>query len=170
VYCAGQRSAFPVAYHFAYLYGYFSEKPILLDGPGDIGSDRLNHCSTDDAVLVISMEPCAYRSVEIARFASSHGMQVVSITNSELSPVGRVADVCILVDLQSPSFFDAMTSAFAACEVLVAMLAVWKARRFRLRYEKRATLPQVGAWWSDERHAGRKSQRRETGIKSQKVS
>lgn len=171
VYCAGQRSAFPVAYHFAYLYGYFSEKPVLLDGPGDVGSDRLNHCSTEDAVLVISMEPCAYRSVEIARFARSHGMQVVSITNSELSPVGRVADVCILVDLQSPSFFDAMTSAFAACEVLVAMLAGLEGEKVPAAVRKSERHSRkLGAWWSDERHAGRKSHRGESGTKSQKVS
>jgi DNA-binding MurR/RpiR family transcriptional regulator len=171
VYCAGQRSAFPVAYHFAYLYGYFSDKPILLDGPGDIGSDRLNHCSTEDAALVISMEPCAYRSVEIARFANMHGMQVVGITNSELSPVGRVSDVCILVDLQSPSFFDAMTSAFAACEVLVAMLAGLEGEKVPTAVRKSEQHSRkLGAWWSDDRHAGRKSQRREAGVKSQKVS
>jgi DNA-binding MurR/RpiR family transcriptional regulator len=171
VYCAGQRSAFPVAYHFAYLYGYFSDKPVLLDGPGDIGSDRLNHGTTEDAVLVISMEPCAYRSVEIARFARTHGMQVISITNSELSPVGRVADVCILVDLQSPSFFDAMTSAFAACEVLVAMLAGLEGEKVPTAVRKSEQHSRkLGAWWSDERHAGRKSQRGESAAKSQKVS
>ena len=171
VYCAGQRSAFPIAYHFAYLYGYFSDKPILLDGPGDIGSDRLNHSSTEDAVLVISMEPCAYRSVEIARFAHSRGIPVVSVTNSELSPVGRVADICILVDLQSPSFFDAMTSAFAACEVLVAMLAgvegenVPAAVRKSEQHSRR-----LGAWWSDERHGGRSRNAVNSGAKSRKVS
>jgi len=171
VYCAGQRSAFPVAYHFAYLYGYFSEKPVLLDGPGDIGSDRLNHSSTDDAVLVISMEPCACRSVEIAQFAHAHGIPLVSITNSQLSPVGRVADVSILVDLQSPSFFDAMTSAFAACEVLVAMLAGLQGEKVPAAVRKSEQHSRkLGAWWSDERHAGRKAQRGEPAAKSQKAS
>ena len=99
------------------------------------------------------MEPCAYRSVEIARFARSHGMQVVCITNSELSPVGRVADVCILVDLQSPSFFDAMTSAFAACEVLVAMLAGLEGEKVPAAVRKSEQHSRkLGAWWSDERH------------------
>jgi DNA-binding MurR/RpiR family transcriptional regulator len=171
VYCAGQRSAFPIAYHFAYLYGYFSEKPILLDGPGDIGSDRLNHSSPDDAVLVISMEPCAFRSVEVAQYAHAHGIPLVSITNSELSPVGRVADVSILVDLQSPSFFDAMTSAFAACEVLVAMLAGLEGEKVPAAVRKSEQHSRkLGAWWSDERHGVRKPPRREPAAKSQKAS
>jgi DNA-binding MurR/RpiR family transcriptional regulator len=171
VYCAGQRSAFPIAYHFAYLYGYFSEKPVLLDGPGDIGSDRLNHAGPEDAVLVISMEPCAFRSVEIARFAHAHGIPVVAITNSELSPAGRVADVSILVDLQSPSFFDAMTSAFAACEVLVAMLAGLEGEKVPAAVRKSEQHSrELGAWWSDERHAGRRTQRGEASGKPRKVS
>jgi len=168
VFSAGQRTAYSAAYHFAYLYGYFSTKTILLDGPGGIGADPLTHCSSEDALLVVSLEPAAKRSVEIAHFARQRGAKVISITNSPLSPVGRISDTAIIINHESPAFFDAMTSAFAAVETLIALVAGAEGSKVpgavRVREEHRRAL---GEWWEEEArggHAkpGRRKKTRET--------
>lgn len=163
VFSAGQRTAYSAAYHFAYLYGYFSTKTILLDGPGGVGADPLTHCGPEDALLVISFEPAARRSVEIANFACQRGAKVIAITNSPLSPVGRVADTAIIIDHDSPAFFDSMTSAFAAVETLVAVVAGAEGSRVpgavRIREEQRRAL---GEWWEDEPRGGKSNSKKRT--------
>jgi len=49
--------------------------------------------------------------------------RIVAITDSEFAPVARLANVAVLVSAQSPSFFDTISPALAAAEVLVALLA-----------------------------------------------
>ncbi|MGH0237081.1 MurR/RpiR family transcriptional regulator [Sinorhizobium meliloti] len=156
VFSAGQRTAYSAAYHFAYLYGYFSTKTILVDGPGGIGADPMAQCGPEDALLVISLEPAAKRSVEIAHFARKRGTKIIAITGSPLSPVGRVADTTIIINHDSPTFFDAMTSAFAAVETLVAIVASAEGGKVpgavRLREEQRRDL---GEWWEDVPRGGK---------------
>ena len=151
LYCVGQRSSFSAACHFAYLYSYFDTKAVLLDGPGGAGTDPLAVCEPSDAMLVVSMEPSARKSIEIARFGRARGLKIIAITNSEVSPVGRIADLNILVAVRAPAFFDAMTPAFAAAEVLVAMVASMGGdavpAAVRLREEHRRHL---GEWWDDK--------------------
>ncbi|WP_163992181.1 MurR/RpiR family transcriptional regulator [Rhizobium lusitanum] len=163
VYSAGQRTAYSAAYHFAYLYGYFSTKTVLVDGPGGIGADPMTHCGPEDALLVISLEPAARQSVEITRFAHERGVKVISITNSPLSPVGRVSDTVILINHDSPAFFDAMTSAFAAVETLIAIVAGAEGTKVpaavRVREEHRRAL---GEWWEEPPREAKFKSRKKT--------
>jgi len=123
IYSAGLRSAFPVAFQFAYVSSYFSEKVILLDGPGGIGSDRFQHAGPEDALIVTSVEPYATSTVSLVRDAKSKGVKIVAITDSAMSPVGRLATVAIPIQKIAPSFFDTFAPAFIVGELLVALLA-----------------------------------------------
>jgi DNA-binding MurR/RpiR family transcriptional regulator len=69
IYCAGLRSAYPVAYQSNYLHTYFSREAMLLDAPGEIGADKLERAGPQDSLLVVSMEPCARRTVELGGVA-----------------------------------------------------------------------------------------------------
>lgn len=161
VFSVGQRTAYSAAYHFAYLYGYFSTKIILVDGPGGIGGDPMMHCGPEDALLVISLEPAAKRSVEFAHFAHERGAKIISITSSPLSPVGRISDTTIIINHDSPAFFDAMTSAFAAVETLVAIVAGAEGRKVpsavRVQEEHRLAM---GEWWEEEPRGGKSSRKK----------
>ena len=168
VYSVGQRSAYSAAYHFAYLYGYFSTKTVLVDGPGGIGADPLMHCGPEDALIVISLEPAARRSVEVAHYARERGVKIIAITSSPLSPVGRVSDIAIIINHESPAFFfDAMTSAFAAVETLIAIVAGAEGtkvpRAVRVREEQRRAL---GEWWEEAAPRGGASKNRRTASKA----
>lgn len=123
IYALGLRSMFPVAYQFSYVQSYFSTRVVLLDGPGGIGLDKIQRAPKGSALLVISMRPYAAPSIALTKRAHRHGVKVVAITDSIVSPAARTADVVNVVETASPSFFDTITPAFAVSEILVALLA-----------------------------------------------
>ena len=123
VFVLGQRSCYPVAFHFAYVFGLAGGRTRLLDAPGGTGSDALRDAQKGDALLAISVKPYTRATVEVARHAAHRGVSIVAITDSAVSPLARAARATILVPTESSSFFHTMTPAFAVAEVLAALLA-----------------------------------------------
>jgi DNA-binding MurR/RpiR family transcriptional regulator len=123
VYCIGARATFPVAFLFDYTQRYYSDKICLLEGPGGSGIDLMHRISNKDALLAVSLSPYANSTRVAAELAHAAGASVVAITDSEFSPVARIAKTAILVSAQSPSFFDTISPALAAAEIIVALLA-----------------------------------------------
>ena len=123
VYFLGLRSCHAVAFHAQYVHGLFRDNGVLLDGAGDTGFDALRHAGPGDALVVISVEPYTTAAVERTAYAAKLGMKVIAITDSRVSPVAALAQACILVPTDTPSFFHAITPAFAAAETLIALIA-----------------------------------------------
>ena len=123
VHVLGLRSCYPVAFHFAYVFGLAGGRVRLLDAPGGTGADALRDADKGDALLAISVKPYTRTAVEIARYAARRGVAVVAITDSAVSPLARLAGAAILVPTESPSFFHTVTPAFAVVEALAALLA-----------------------------------------------
>jgi DNA-binding MurR/RpiR family transcriptional regulator len=123
VHVLGQRSCYPVAFHFAYVFGLAGGRVRLLDGPGGTGSDALRDAKKGDALLAISVKPYTRATVETTRYAARRGVTVVAITDSAVSPLAQTARATILVPTESPSFFHTVTPAFAMVEALAALLA-----------------------------------------------
>jgi DNA-binding MurR/RpiR family transcriptional regulator len=123
VYCIGARATFPVAFLFDYTQRYYSDKIHLLEGPGGSGIDLMHRITNKDALLAVSLSPYANSTHRATELAHRAGAKIVAITDSEFAPVARLANVAMLVSAQSPSFFDTISPALAAAEVLVALLA-----------------------------------------------
>ncbi|MBM3536790.1 MAG: MurR/RpiR family transcriptional regulator [Alphaproteobacteria bacterium] len=123
VYCLGLRSCYPVAFHFHYIFGLFRDNAVLLDGAGDTGMDLLRSIGRDDAMLAVSVAPYAAAALEMARFGTRKGAALVAITDSRVAPLAKLARQTLLVPTATPSFFHAITPAFAAAETLAALIA-----------------------------------------------
>lgn len=123
VHVLGYRSSYPVACHFAYVYGLAGGAVRLLDGPGGTGPDALREAGEGDALLVVSVKPYTRAAVELVDYALARGLDVVAITDSVVSPLVERARTAIIVPIDSPSFFHTMTPAFAVAEALAAILA-----------------------------------------------
>ncbi|MEK9970029.1 MAG: MurR/RpiR family transcriptional regulator [Ferrovibrio sp.] len=123
VYFLGLRSCHAVAFHAQYVHGLFRDNGVLLDGAGDTGFDALRHAEPRDVLVVVSVEPYTTAAVERATYAAKHGLEVVAITDNRVSPVAAIAKACILVPTETPSFFHAITPAFAVAETLIALIA-----------------------------------------------
>lgn len=135
IYAAGVRSTYPVAFQVAYVASYFADNVVLLDGPGSTANDPFRRATRDDVLLVTSVEPYAASTVALVREAAERGIPVVAITDSAMSPVGRLAKAAIPVQKLSPSFFDAIAPAFVVGEILVALLAAHQGKRGTVQIE-----------------------------------
>jgi DNA-binding MurR/RpiR family transcriptional regulator len=95
----------------------------MLDAIGGTGIDALRNAGQGDAVVAVSLAPYSRGTFEIAQLASQRGIKVVAITDSKVSPLARLAKTVIVVATNSEPLFRSVSSAFAAAEVLVALIA-----------------------------------------------
>ncbi|WEX08367.1 MurR/RpiR family transcriptional regulator [Chelativorans sp. AA-79] len=123
IYCVGLRSCRPVAGHLAYLLNFLGEKAVYLDFDGGTGLDAFRFATKEDVVFVATVAPYTRTTVEAARHAHTKGLLVVALTDGQASPVARLARHAVIVGTDSPSFFHAMAPAFAAVEILAALVA-----------------------------------------------
>jgi DNA-binding MurR/RpiR family transcriptional regulator len=152
IYCLGLRSCYPIAFQIAYVQSYLGSRAALLDGPGATGFDALYTAPSGSVLLVVSVNPYAQASVDVANMAAKQGIDIIAITDSQLSPIARLATITILVDTSSPSFFDSMTPAFAVGEILVALLATREGPNATSSIRDAETrLTTSGVFWSARR-------------------
>jgi DNA-binding MurR/RpiR family transcriptional regulator len=123
IYCLGLRSSHSVAWHLHYVLSLVGERSIHLDGIAATGTDGLARATNSDVLLVASVLPYTRLTVELAEYAVERGMAVVAITDSEVAPLAQIAQHVVIVSTDSPSFFHAMSPAFAVAEVLGAIIA-----------------------------------------------
>lgn len=123
VYVLGARSCHSVAWQFHYVMSLLGEKTVHLDGPAGTGTDPLIRACKGDALLVISVNPYANQSLEIANLARKSGLQIIAITDSQVSPLAQMADHALIVATESHTFFHSLTPALALSEVLCGILA-----------------------------------------------
>jgi DNA-binding MurR/RpiR family transcriptional regulator len=123
IYCLGLRSSHSVAWHLHYVLTLVGERSIHLDGIAATGTDGLARATSRDVLLVASVLPYTRLTVELAEYAVERGMAVVAITDSEVAPLAQIAQHVVIVPTDSPSFFHAMSPAFAVAEVLGAIIA-----------------------------------------------
>jgi DNA-binding MurR/RpiR family transcriptional regulator len=123
VYFLGLRSCYAVAFQAHYVHGLCRDNGLLLDGAGDTGIDSLRHAGTGDVLLAVSVAPYATATIERMTYAAERGCGIVAITDSRVSPIAARARHSILVSTDTPSFFHAVTPAFAAAETLIALVA-----------------------------------------------
>ncbi len=123
VYCLGLRSSHAPAWQLHYVLALISERSVFLDSPAAVGTDALAHAGPKDALFVVSVRPYTRLTVETAAYAASRGVAVVALTDSEVAPLAAVARHVVLAPTDSPSFFHALSPAFALAEVLAALVA-----------------------------------------------
>ncbi|MEL7893639.1 MurR/RpiR family transcriptional regulator [Vreelandella neptunia] len=123
VYVLGLRSSHAVAWHFHYVMTLLGERSVHLDGPGGTGGDALIRATPEDVMLVISIKPYATGTLELAQLAKEQGVGIVSITDSEVSPLVALSEQAVFCPTESDSFFHTLTPALAVSEVLCSLLA-----------------------------------------------
>jgi DNA-binding MurR/RpiR family transcriptional regulator len=123
IFCLGLRSSHSVAWHLHYVLTLVGDRSIHIDGIAATGADALARATSRDVLLVASVMPYTRLTIELAEYAVEQGITVVAITDSEVAPLAQIARHAVIVPTDSPSFFHAMSPAFAVAEVLGAVIA-----------------------------------------------
>jgi DNA-binding MurR/RpiR family transcriptional regulator len=96
---------------------------VLLDAIAGMGTDAIRAATTKDVLLAVSVAPYTRITVDAAQYAHGHGVPIVAITDSAVSPLAQIAQAAVLVATDGPSFFHSMAPAFAVAEILAALVA-----------------------------------------------
>ncbi|HEV2674939.1 MAG TPA: MurR/RpiR family transcriptional regulator [Aliidongia sp.] len=117
----GRRSCHPTAAFFHYVHRLFRANAVLVPDGGQL-VDCLRDAGPDDVLLVVSVAPYTADTVEAARWARERGTRLIAITDDRLSPIGRLADVVLMVGTATPSFFHSIVPMVALAQALLALL------------------------------------------------
>jgi len=117
----GRRSCHPTAAFFHYVHRLFRANAVLVPD-GGLLADCLRDAGPDDVLLVVSVAPYTAETIEAARWARERGTRLIAITDDRLSPIGRLADVVLLVGTATPSFFHSIVPMVALAQALLALL------------------------------------------------
>src|SRR5690606_14079195 len=123
IYCIGMRSSHAVAWHLHYTLSMIGDRSVLLDGPGGTGMDLVGRIGPGDVLVAVSVAAYTKATVALARLAASRGAALVAITDSEVSPLARIARDVVVVPTDTASFLHTMAPALVVAEILGALVA-----------------------------------------------
>ena len=91
---AAQRRSFPIAVYLAYALSHLGRRAHLIDGVGGMGHEQLRLMTPRDLLLAVSFKPYAPETIEIVEQAATRSVSVLAITDTALSPLAPLAQVC----------------------------------------------------------------------------
>lgn len=122
IYIVGLRSLFPVAFYFHYVSRLFSAPSVLLTGMGGTFADDLRSVCNKDVLVAFSYRPYTRDTVKAVDFARDKGAQIVSITDSRVSPIAGDGAISLIVNNTSESLFHTVLPAMAIAQVMATLL------------------------------------------------
>jgi DNA-binding MurR/RpiR family transcriptional regulator len=122
VFVLGRRGAFPAAFQFAYAYRLFGDNLTLVDGAAGTFGDQLRGMGRRDVMLAVCLSPYTNDTLQMVDYALAQKSAVISVTDSDVSPLARHASVNLVVSDASPSFFQSFTAAVSIMQALVTLL------------------------------------------------
>ena len=126
IYVLGLRSSFALAFYLAFDLRFFLDKIILLKpGIGDIPEQVLG-VRKDDVLVVISFRRYTRESFDIAEKIKKKEASVIAITNSELSPIAKLADVPLITSTKIPTYIESYTAPMSLINALITSIALRK--------------------------------------------
>jgi len=119
----GLRSAFSMAYHLHYTCDWLRDNTAVAADAGGAWPEKVLSLAPPDLLVVVSQAPYTRMVVENTQTAADRGVRILAITDSELSPLARLATVSLFFRSSSSSFFHSQVGALALAERLMADVA-----------------------------------------------
>ena len=126
IYVLGLRSSYALAFYLAFNLRFFLKKVILLTpGIGDMPEQVLG-VKKDDALVVISFRRYTRESFDIAEKIKKKEASVIAITNSELSPIAKLANVSLIASTKIPTYIESYAAPMSLINALITSIALRK--------------------------------------------
>lgn len=124
VIAVGLRTSHSLAVLFSAALGYVGKDVALLDlGAGD-AFDRLDRADASWTVVGFSVPRYTRATAELLGFARDRGARTVALTDSAVSPLGRLADVTLTCVTAMDAFFESFTAPLSVVNALVLAVAM----------------------------------------------
>ncbi|WP_434774438.1 MurR/RpiR family transcriptional regulator [Pseudomonas oryzihabitans] len=119
----GLRRAFPVAAYLSYALSRVGRRAVQISGGGGTLPEQVSAIAHDDLLIAVSFPPYAKDTVEACRKAREAGVTLVAITDTVLSPIGKMAETVIEVNDAELLGFRSLTASFCIAQTLAMGLA-----------------------------------------------
>ena len=127
IYVVGVRSASMLANFLAYyLHFVFDDVHLPTDMSVDI-FEQISRIGPGDVLIGISFPRYSKRTLSAMKYARDRGARVIALTDSQLSPLARVADHVLLARSDMASFVDSLVAPLSVINALI--VAVGMSRR-----------------------------------------
>ena len=123
VYIIGLRRSFPVAAYLAYALRHVDKRAYLIDGVAGMLAEQAGIVERGDLLIAISFHPYARETAEIVAASRTRGAQVLTISDSRLSPIAREADLCFEIKDAEVRQFRSLTASLCLAQTLVISYA-----------------------------------------------
>ena len=125
IYLMGVRSsAFLAGYLNFYLHLMFKNVTLVQNAAAGEIFEQLSQIGPGDVLVGISFPRYSTRTVECMRFAKKNGAQVVGVTDSEMSPLHKQADVCLCACTDMASFVDSLAAPLSVINALIVSVGL----------------------------------------------
>jgi len=116
----GFRSSHSVSYLIYFLLGQIRKNCALLESrEGSLPNQIVNY-GRGDLLICFSLPRYSRETLSVLRQAKKKRCRTMAITDRRISPIGRIADIVLLVSNQTSTYFNSLTSAVALVNCLVA--------------------------------------------------
>jgi len=124
VYLIGLRRSFPVASYLAYALPHVENKrAYLIDGLAGMLAEQSGMLRREDLLIAISFRPYAKETAEIVARAREKGARIIAISDTQLSPIAREADVVFEIKDAEVRQFRSLTATLCLAQTLVISYA-----------------------------------------------
>jgi DNA-binding MurR/RpiR family transcriptional regulator len=139
IYVAGQLRSEPIAELMRYLMTMLQRKVIFMDSSGGLSQETAMTMGKGDILVAIAFRHYAKEVVAIAEQAVRAGVPVLAITDSQLSPLAKGADVLFTVPEEEYTF----SRSLAAPMCLVQTIATATAAKLHAKSVDDVRIPSV---------------------------
>jgi DNA-binding MurR/RpiR family transcriptional regulator len=119
VYVTARRRSFPVAAFIAYTLLRFGKRTVLIDGVAGLETIQSEIIDKRDLLIAISYKPYAAETVQFATRAAELKCKVVTITDSQFSPLANLSDVVLVANEAEISGFRSLASSSTLAQALL---------------------------------------------------
>ena len=95
----------------------------LVTGIGGMQLGQMRSVRKDDVMIAISFSPYAEETVSVAKLAVERGAKLIAITDSQMSPLAKLAKATLIVQDNSTFGFRSLTSTMSMAQSLFIALA-----------------------------------------------
>lgn len=126
IYIIGLRSSSFLAGYLGFYLNFLFENITLLNlGPNDI-FEQLLKVNSKDVILVITYPRYSKRIMEVLDYSKEKGANIITITDSLLSPAAQKADTALIAPSDMLSFVDSLVAPMSLINALIIALGIEK--------------------------------------------
>lgn len=133
VFVAGFRRSFPVSSYLAYSLQQTGKRTVFVSGVGGMTRQQLQTASNRDLLVAVSFSPYAQEAVECAELAVERGVPILSIADSPVSPIAKLADSTLQVRESEIRTFRTLSASLCLAQALAIGFAFESSKRKRVR-------------------------------------